>query len=217
MAVELDRLRIFRTHDFPRRAVAHPVVGQLDLVALLELLTEEAELVVNAVADRRVIQRGQRIEKTGRKAPQPAVAEPHVVLLAAQLGHVEPELGDGLLGLLINAGVIKPIGKEAAHEKLQRQIINPAHVLVIMDGLRRDHPLDDPLLHRLRRCQPPVPFRRRLLVLGQAELELMKNGILHRLGRLLEETLELGGSGHEEWLQMELNDWPVYRMESSLS
>ena len=77
VAVELDRLRVFRPHDFPRRAEAHPVVGQLDLVAVAEFLAEEAELVMDAVADRRdnrawPANRGSR----PRDGPRPPLPRP---------------------------------------------------------------------------------------------------------------------------------------------
>jgi hypothetical protein len=76
VAVELDLLGVFGPDDFPRRAEAHPVVGQLDLVAVAELLAEEAELVVDAVADGRVVERGQRIEEAGRQTAQPPLPRP---------------------------------------------------------------------------------------------------------------------------------------------
>jgi len=63
---------------------------------------------------------------------------------------------------------------------------------VIVDGLRRNHPLNDPFLHRLRGRQPPIPFRGRFNIMCQTELELMKNGLLHGFGGLFEVTMELG-------------------------
>ncbi len=58
-AVDLDVGGVFRADDFPRRAEDHPVVGMLDLDAVDELLLEETELVMNAVADGRQVERGQ--------------------------------------------------------------------------------------------------------------------------------------------------------------
>jgi hypothetical protein len=52
----------------------------LDLVAVDELLLEEAELVVDAVAERGVIERGERIEETRGETAEAAVAEAHVDL-----------------------------------------------------------------------------------------------------------------------------------------
>ena len=56
-AVEPHLLRVFRPGDLPGIAEHHPVVGMLDLVAVDEFLPEQAELVMDAVADRGQIER----------------------------------------------------------------------------------------------------------------------------------------------------------------
>ena len=76
-------LRVAAQHDlegglgpreFPGVAELQPVIGALDLPAILDLLFEDAVLVANAVADGRDLQGCQRIQKTGGQPAQPAVA-----------------------------------------------------------------------------------------------------------------------------------------------
>ena len=68
--------------DLPRVPVDQPVVGLLDLPAVVDLLLEDAELVADAVADRRPLEGGQRVEVARRQPAQAAVAEPRLRLAA---------------------------------------------------------------------------------------------------------------------------------------
>ena len=51
------------------------MVGLFDLEAVLDLLPENAVLVAQPVADRRNLQRGQRVDEAGRQPAQAAVAQ----------------------------------------------------------------------------------------------------------------------------------------------
>ena len=62
-------------------AVAQPLVGLLDLPAVDDLLLEDAELVADAVAQRRHFERGQRIDEAGREAAEAAVAQARLVFV----------------------------------------------------------------------------------------------------------------------------------------
>ena len=93
-AVELDLLRVFGTADFPRRAKDHPVVGMLDLVTVHEFLLKKAELVVDAVADCGIVERGEGIQEAGGKTAQAAVAQPHVHFDLAEFIEIYAEFGE---------------------------------------------------------------------------------------------------------------------------
>ncbi len=67
-AVKLHADRVFGPDDFPGIAEHDPVVRMLHLVPVDELLLEQAEFIVNAVADRGIIVGGQRIQEAGREA-----------------------------------------------------------------------------------------------------------------------------------------------------
>ena len=71
---ELHIERDFRTHDLPGITEAQPLVGQLDLPAVTNRLIEDAELVADAVADGRNVERRQRVHVTRGQAAQAAIA-----------------------------------------------------------------------------------------------------------------------------------------------
>jgi len=58
MPVDANVLGILGTDDFPRVSKLEPVVGAFDLMAIVEFLPEEPELVVDSVSDCGNIQRG---------------------------------------------------------------------------------------------------------------------------------------------------------------
>ena len=120
--------------DVPGRAETQPLVGALDLPAVDDLLLEDAELVADAVAQRRNLERGHRIEKTGREPPQAAIAEPRLLLLLQQVVEVQPQLRDRLLRLCVNAEIDEVVAKMRADQKFSRQIGDRARALL---GIRR--------------------------------------------------------------------------------
>jgi hypothetical protein len=91
MAAELDIEGDRRARDLPRVAVAQPLVRALDLPAVADLLVEDAELVTDAVADRRDLQRRERFHVAGREPTEPAVAEARLPLVVDQPVEIEPE------------------------------------------------------------------------------------------------------------------------------
>ena len=67
--------RDVRAHDLPGVALLQPLVGDFHLPAVADLLVEDAELVADAVADRRHLERRERIQVAGGEPAEPAVAE----------------------------------------------------------------------------------------------------------------------------------------------
>src|SRR5207253_1409674 len=97
--------------DLPRVAEAQPLVGQLDLPAVADRLVEDAELVADAVADRRYAEGGQRIHVAGGEAAQAAVAEAGLLLVLQQRVEILTDAAEGLL-----RGVPQPEADEAVAE-----------------------------------------------------------------------------------------------------
>ena len=96
-----------------------------DLPAVLDLLAEHAVLVAQAVADRRDLQRRQRVEKTGGQPAQPAVAQPRVGLLLEQrlpvLAGVRSEVvADELLDLKVG----DVVRQRPADQELHRKVVD---------------------------------------------------------------------------------------------
>ena len=166
VAIDLDLGGVLGAHDLPRGSVLHPGVGQLDLVAIAKFLLEEPVLVMDAVADGGKVQGRQRVQEAGGQPAQAAVAQPHVILLMAKFLVVETQFLQGVHHVAIDARAVEAVGKEPAHQKLQREIINPLGVAVVVHGRRGDHSLHDHALHRLGGRQPPIALRRRRGVAG---------------------------------------------------
>ena len=90
--------RPFRAHQLPGIAEPQPLVGLLDLPAVDDLLVEDAELVADAVAERGDLERRERIDEACRQAPEAAVAQSGLLLLAQQLLEIEAELAHASCG-----------------------------------------------------------------------------------------------------------------------
>jgi hypothetical protein len=71
MAAEADRKVQLGARQLPGIAQAQPVVGRLDLAAVLDALGEHAVAVAQAVAEGRHAQGGHRIQEAGGQATQP--------------------------------------------------------------------------------------------------------------------------------------------------
>src|SRR5262245_36314143 len=84
-APQRDLHLFVRTWDFPRIRTAEPVIRLFDLVPVLQLLPEDAEIVAQAVPNRRNLERGQGVDTTRREPTEAAVAEPRVRLLFNQV------------------------------------------------------------------------------------------------------------------------------------
>jgi len=74
VAAPLDEVVHIGLGDLPWVSVDQPVVGLLDLQAVVDLLIEDAEHVADAVADGRALEGGQRVEVTRSEPAEAAVA-----------------------------------------------------------------------------------------------------------------------------------------------
>ena len=81
-----------RAHDLPRVAKAKPLVGDLHLPAVTNRLVEDAELVADAVANRRNVEGRERVHVARREAAQSAVAETGLFFLLEKAGQILTEL-----------------------------------------------------------------------------------------------------------------------------
>src|SRR6185436_15094900 len=108
--------------DLPRVAAPQPLVGDLDLPAVADLLIEDAELVAQAVADRRKIERRQRLEEARSEPSEAAVAEARLFFLIDQRVEVKAEERDGLLELVDQVQVDQMLHQERTDEELRREV-----------------------------------------------------------------------------------------------
>ena len=121
--------------DLPGVAVAQPVVGELDLPAVVNLLVEDAELVADAVADGGNAEGGQGVEVAGGETAEAAVAEAGFALLLDDWSRSRPSSG-GLADVVFESEVQQVAGEIRSHEELGREITDDADVVlhVALDG-----------------------------------------------------------------------------------
>ena len=111
-----------RLGDLPRIAVAQPLVGDFDLPAVADLLVEDAELVADAVADRRTLQRRQRIEIAGGEPSETAVAQARFLLARQNDVEILPELGHRGARRLLEIEVDQVVAQVRSHQEFRREI-----------------------------------------------------------------------------------------------
>ena len=101
-AAESDGVRRARTARSPRDCPA-PATCRCTSTCQpsTNLLIEDAELVADAVADRRNLERRQRVEEAGGQPAEAAVAEARLLLLRDQLVEIQPEQVGGLADLAV--------------------------------------------------------------------------------------------------------------------
>ena len=129
LAAEADFLHLVHLGNEPGVAQAQPVVGQLHLLAVHDLLLEDAQLVADGVAGGGDLQGGHGVQVAGRQAAQAAVAQAGVGLGLEQVGGGEAQALDGLLQRLHHPQVVGVFHQGAAHQELQGQVVNLALVL----------------------------------------------------------------------------------------
>ena len=161
-AIDFDVLAVVRVNYLPWRAVHHPAIGMLDLVTVFEGLAEQTELVIDAVADGRQIERSHRIQETGGETTQAAVAQTHIVLGTSQIFPINPEFFQGLTSMIIFAGILQGADEQSPHQILEREIIRATDVLSVVHRLSLDQAIKHPVAHSHGRGPKPVTRVRRI-------------------------------------------------------
>src|SRR6185436_2634890 len=117
-AAEVHGHRVLGTTDLPRVAEAQPLVGALDLEAVLEVLLENAELVANAIPVAGDAERGHRVEEARRETTEAAVAEAGVGLLLDDVGEIEARVTEQLAHAIVHAERAEVVHERAPEKKL---------------------------------------------------------------------------------------------------
>ena len=191
-AVERHTHAIVRATDQPRVVVGQPVIGDFDLTALREGLAEEAELIMNAITDRRDIHRGEGIEEAGGEATQPAVTKTHVGFFVGDDFEVLPEVGQGRRCDVAQLHVDQVVGQHAAHQVLKGKIIDAADILAGVLGLRVDVALQHLVAGRHAGGHPPVVAGGGDAVTGESALQVTQDRVAENGDRRISRGLGLG-------------------------
>ena len=124
LAAEADLLRLLHLGDEPGVAQAQPVVGQLLLLAIHNLLLEDAQLVADGVAGGGNLQGGHGVQVAGSQTAQAAVAQAGVGLRLEQVGGGEAHALQRLLHGAQQPQVIGVLLQGAAQQELQGQVVD---------------------------------------------------------------------------------------------
>ena len=122
-AAEADEAGLIWLGDLPGPATLEPFVGDLHLPAVADQLVEDAELVADAVAGGRDLERGERFHEAGGQPPQTAVAEAGLLLhLENLLEVVDAEALQGFSGSLLDAEHQQVVAQLGADQEFGREV-----------------------------------------------------------------------------------------------
>ncbi len=130
LAAEVDPLGLVHLGDEPAVGDLQPVVGELHLLALHDLLLEEAQLIADGVAGGGDLQGGHGLQVAGGQTAQTAVAQAGVGLHLEEVGGGEAQVLNGLLELGQDPQVEGVLLQGAAHEELQGEVVDLPGVAV---------------------------------------------------------------------------------------
>ncbi len=138
---------LLRTRDFKGRSVGLPAVGLLALKAVYDLLLEESELVVDAVAVTRHSHGGHGFQEAGGQPPQAAIAQAGIRLALQHFVEVAAQTLQGLAGNVGQAKIAKRIAQQAAHQEFHRKIVEPLGAGAPVTGFGLQHAIDELVAH----------------------------------------------------------------------
>ena len=108
----------------PHVAHIEPVVGELHLPAVHDLLAENAELIADGKARGRVFAAGEAVHIAGSQAAQTAVAQTRVGLQGAKALHAEAQAFQHRRNRIQHTHVIQVVSQGGSHQELHGHIID---------------------------------------------------------------------------------------------
>ncbi len=115
--------------------VAHvqPVIGELHLPAVHDLLLEDAELVADGVARHGQVQAGGGVQIAGGQTAQAAVAQTRVGLHLVQVVNVHAALLQSLGEHVLQAQIIQIVTQGGAHQELHGHIVHLLALVLLIE------------------------------------------------------------------------------------
>jgi hypothetical protein len=135
--------------NLPGPAALEPFVGDLHLPAALDQLVEDAELVADAVAHRRYLQAGQRLQEAGRQPAQAAVPQARLLLHRQDLLDIaHAEAAQGLAGGVADAQHQQVVAQLGTDQELGREVGHHPGGLLAQGGVAGQLAGHQPVAHR---------------------------------------------------------------------
>ena len=117
IAVELDVDGLIRLAVLPGKAVLEPVVRDLDLVTLDDLLLEQAVLIADAATVARQAVCRHRVDEAGSESAKAAVAKACIRLFLKRLDEAEVKVLEDFLDGLLDAEIDEVRLEQAAEQE----------------------------------------------------------------------------------------------------
>ena len=102
--------------------MVQPVVGLLDLPAVVDLLVEDAEFVADAVADRRPLEGGQRVEVARGESAEAAVTQTRFLLARQHRVEILAHRRQRFPCRPLHAEVQQVVAQLRTHQEFGRQV-----------------------------------------------------------------------------------------------
>mmetsp|Transcript_18912 Transcript_18912/g.48505 ORF Transcript_18912/g.48505 Transcript_18912/m.48505 type:complete len:250 (+) Transcript_18912:2436-3185(+) len=131
MAIKAHRISHILARHLKAVLLRQPVVRHLHLTAVDDLLLEETIVVADAVAPQRQVLRRARVQEARSETAQTAVAKGRVLLVVVELFHLEAQLLQGLLVVVLDVKVRERVLHIAADEVLRRQVVAALRILLL--------------------------------------------------------------------------------------
>ena len=148
IAVELDVDGLVRLAVLPGKTVLEPVVRNLDLVAVDNLLLEQTVLVADAAAVTRQTMRCHRVDEAGSETAEAAVAEARIRLFLIRIRQIDAEAVEDVLHSILDAEVDEVRLQQASEQELDGEVIDLLFLALHVGAVRLDPVLRDELLRR---------------------------------------------------------------------
>ena len=138
-AADLDLAGLVHRRNLPYIAGGEPGVRQLDLLAVLDLLLEDAVLVADGIAGAAHARGGHAVHVARRQTAQTAVAEARVSLLLEDVRHLKTHVFERCGQRVEHAEVVGIVAQAAAYEELHAQVMNLTVAVTLYLVLGLDH------------------------------------------------------------------------------
>jgi hypothetical protein len=179
VTAELDLVGDLEPLELPDVAGNEPVLGLLDLPAVVEALAEKAVLVADAVAVGGNAEGRHRIHEAGGEPAEAAVAEGGVAFLAQHGVVVEAEAAERGAHRAEQAEVRHRVVQQAADQEFHRQIVDPLAMRGVGAVRGLEPGVDHMIAHGHGDGGRPVLRGRGLAVLAYRIGQLVEDGALH--------------------------------------
>ena len=167
-AAEVDVHGVLGVGDLPDVARGQPVVRHFHLIAVHQLLAEQAELIADGAAHGGQLEGGQAVQEAGGQSAQAAVAQARLRLLLEHEAAVDAQLVQGPHVILLVDQVHHVVVQGAAHQELGGQVVDLLGLLLLAGVAGIAAPLHDLIAHHQ----------------GQGLIELLRRGVAHIAGKL---------------------------------